>query len=67
MKFYEEEEEYYDEQPKQQKPAWRAQEQEFGCGFCYDNRTKKDIEIYFFDRANNMRISTYCPSCGRKF
>lgn len=60
------ENDYYDDEQTVQ-PAYRAQEQEFGCSFCYDNRAKKDIEIYFFDRANNMRISVYCPYCGRKF
>lgn len=38
-----------------------------GCGFCRDKRTQADIELYFLDRANNMRPCTYCPSCGRKY
>ncbi len=42
-------------------------EPEEGCGFCKDRRTNKDIELYFIDRANNMRPCVYCPSCGRKF
>lgn len=54
------------EESKEMRPAWRAQEQEFGCAYCYDNKTKQDIEIYFFDRANNMRICVFCPYCGRK-
>lgn len=37
------------------------------CGFCWDKRKKKDIELYFFDRANNMRPCAYCPICGRKY
>lgn len=63
MKYYEDD---YDDLTPQQKPAWQAHEQEIGCGFCYDNRTKQNIELYFFDRANNMRLCTYCPSCGRE-
>lgn len=41
--------------------------EEFGCMYCWDKRKKKDKDIYFFDTANNMRISNYCPYCGRKF
>ena len=41
-------------------------ENEIGCGFCRDKRKNKDIELYFLDRANNMRVCSYCPSCGRK-
>lgn len=41
-------------------------EPEIGCGFCRDRRTNKDIELYYIDRANNMRPCIYCPSCGRK-
>lgn len=37
------------------------------CGFCWDKRRKKDIELYFLDRANNMRPCIYCPICGRKY
>lgn len=57
-------EDYYEEV---QEPhlGYRANPQEFGCEFCWDNRAKKNIEIYFFDRANNMRICQFCPSCGR--
>ena len=66
MKRYEEEE-YYNEQLKTQKPAWSAHEQEVGCGFCWDKRRKNDKELFFLDAANNMRICTYCPSCGRKY
>lgn len=65
MKYYEEED-YYEDKPEQ-RPAYRANEQDFGCKFCWDNRTKKDIDIYFFDRASNMRLSKYCPYCGREF
>lgn len=39
---------------------------DYGCGFCRDKRSGKDIELYFLDRANNMRPCTYCPACGRK-
>ena len=59
-------EDYYEQVPEQ-KPSYRAHEQEFGCEFCWDNRAKKSNEIYFFDKANNMRISKYCPYCGRQY
>lgn len=41
-------------------------EPEFGCGFCWDKRTEKNKEIFFFDAANNMRVCKYCPYCGRE-
>lgn len=43
------------------------EEQQLGCGFCKDRRTQQDIELYFLDRANNMRVCIYCPYCGRKY
>ena len=45
------------------------EEQEFQevCKYCYDDKKKKDIDLYFFDRANNMRLCIYCPICGRKY
>lgn len=68
MNYYTEyEEDENEKKVREQHPAWVAREQELGCAFCYDSRTKKEIEIYFFDRANNMRLATFCPSCGRKF
>lgn len=36
------------------------------CGFCYDNKHHANIDLYFLDRANNMRICKYCPNCGRE-
>ena len=45
MKRYEEDYNYAEEE--EQKPVWRAQEQEFGCAFCYDNRTKKILISIF--------------------
>lgn len=42
-------------------------EVEFGCGFCWDKRKKKDKELFFIDAANNMRVCNYCPYCGRKY
>jgi hypothetical protein len=38
-----------------------------GCAFCWDDKRKRSKEIFFFDAANNMRISEYCPNCGRKY
>lgn len=45
-----------------QKPT---EEREIECGFCWDTRKKKPIELFFIDRANNMRPCDYCPACGR--
>lgn len=41
-------------------------EPEFGCGFCWDKKKNKNIEIYFFDKANNFRVCKFCPNCGRE-
>lgn len=38
-----------------------------GCSYCWDSRKKKSKEIFYFDAANNMRTSEYCPACGRKY
>lgn len=57
---------YYQEKTEMQ-PAYRAHPQEFGCEFCWDNHRKQDIELYFFDRANNLRLCNYCPVCGRTY
>ena len=40
---------------------------EFGCGFCWDKKRNKEKELFFLDKANNMRICTFCPNCGRKY
>jgi hypothetical protein len=50
-----------------QEPENIVTEEEFGCGFCWDRRKKKEKELFFLDAANNMRICNYCPSCGRKY
>lgn len=52
---------YSEEEIKNEQPI------EFGCKFCWDDRTKKEKDLYFFDAANNMRICLYCPYCGRKY
>lgn len=44
-----------------------AQTANEGCAYCWDDRRKKDKEIFYFDAANNMRVSEYCPACGRKY
>lgn len=41
------------------------EEEEINCGFCYDNKRHANIDLYFLDRANNMRVCKYCPYCGR--
>ena len=45
----------------------QTQELEFGCGYCWDKKRKKNKELFFLDAANNMRICNYCPYCGRKY
>ena len=40
---------------------------EFGCGFCWDKKRNKEKELFFLDKANNMRICLYCTNCGRKY
>lgn len=40
---------------------------EYGCKFCWDKRAQKEKEILFFDPANNLRSSKFCPWCGRKY
>lgn len=65
-KRYYQEDEYEDLYEKPQ-TSFTLAEPEFGCGFCWDKRKNKSKELYFLDAANNMRICTYCPSCGRKF
>ena len=37
------------------------------CKFCWDKKKHKSIELFFFDRANNLRPCEYCPVCGRKY
>ena len=41
--------------------------EEIGCGFCWDKKKKRNKELFFLDAANNMRLCTFCPSCGRKY
>ena len=62
MKFNTEQE-YYDSQIAIKEPK----KEEFGCCFCWNKKRKKEIELFFLDNANNIRVCTYCPSCGRKF
>ena len=52
---------YYEDNDYEKEP-----EIEFGCGFCWDKRKKKSKELFFLDAANNMRLCSYCPSCGRE-
>lgn len=40
---------------------------EFGCKFCWDSRQNKAKELFFLDKANNMRLCNYCPNCGRHY
>lgn len=38
-----------------------------GCAYCWDEKRKKNKELFFLDSANNMRICECCPACGRKY
>ena len=62
MKYYDEES-YYASQ-ESEKPQIEI---EFGCGFCWDKKKKKNKELFFLDAANNMRVCNFCPNCGRKY
>lgn len=64
-KFFDDEDYYYEEE--QTESQSQSQEFEFGCGFCWDKRRQKNKELFFLDAANNMRVCSYCPSCGRKY
>ena len=57
MKYYEKEEEEI-RQPQL--------EQEY-CDFCWDKRKKVSKELFFLDRANNLRLCLFCPNCGRPY
>lgn len=62
MKYYSEEAYYEAQSPKKIEP-----EIEFGCGFCWNKKTRKSNELFFLDNANNMRVCNFCPNCGRKY
>lgn len=62
MKYYDEDSYNLDQGLVQEKP-----QEEFGCGFCWDKKRNKEKELFFLDAANNMRVCTYCPNCGRKY
>ena len=38
---------------------------EEGCFVCQDKKGKNQ-DVFYFDKANNMRDSKFCPNCGRK-
>ena len=64
MRYYDDEEEYYEEsQPEEDSCV----EEEYGCAFCWDKKKNREFELYFFDRANNLRVCRYCPNCGRQY
>ena len=60
--YYNDEEENYDTIE-----ITPTNEYDFGCGFCWDKRRNKSKELFFLDAANNMRICSYCPNCGRAY
>lgn len=57
MKYYEAEEET---------PVALLQEEQY-CDFCWDRKKKRDKELFFLDKANNLRICSFCPNCGRAY
>ncbi len=62
-KYYDDEYDDYEENFTQEVEA----EEEYGCAFCWDKKKNREIEIYFFDRANNLRLCRFCPNCGREY
>ena len=62
MNRYEEEDTYYVFQEGKEDITT-----EYGCGYCWDKRTNRSKELFFLDRANNMRVCLFCPNCGRKY
>ena len=40
---------------------------DYGCGFCWDKKRNQEKELFFLDKANNMRVCHFCPNCGRKY
>ena len=40
---------------------------DFGCGFCWDKKRNIEKELFFLDKANNLRVCYFCPNCGRKY
>ena len=36
-----------------------------GCFVCQDKKGKFQ-DVFYFDKANNMREANFCPNCGRK-
>lgn len=55
MKYYE----TIEEQPQV--------EEEVFCDYCWDKKKNKEKELFFLDRANNLRLCKYCPNCGRQY
>lgn len=43
------------------------QEEEQFCDYCWDRKKQKDKELFFLDKANNLRICHFCPNCGRAY
>ena len=56
---------YFEDQYNEVLNPSSTTEQEFGCGFCWDKKKKKEKELFFLDAANNMRPCLFCPYCGR--
>lgn len=45
----------------------QVQEEELYCDYCWDRKKKKNKELFFLDKANNLRICLFCPNCGRAY
>ena len=62
MKFYSEQEyqQFQNETPEEVVT-------EYGCGFCWDKKKNRNKELFFLDKANNLRVCYFCPNCGRAY
>ncbi len=65
-RFRYEYEEYENYEEATKDASWK-EPQTIGCGFCYNQKKKREIPLFFLDNANNMRPCVWCPYCGRKY
>lgn len=45
----------------------QLEEEECFCDYCWDKKKKQNKELFFLDKANNLRICFFCPNCGRAY
>ena len=58
---------YYEAEEQLQSKTQVTQSEEEYCDFCWDRKKKCDKELFFLDKANNLRICSFCPNCGRAY